>query len=218
MYSGTVDAAGLAAIVDLGVDRRELVLTPSADGSGQFEVQTILSGAQAAELGEAGTELAPQESAQRRALQATDGVFRTYSGEGGLLEELMAQAAAHPKIAEFRVIGQTHQGKDIGAVRLTKNVAKTPDGKRPATVYVGAQHAREWITPEMVRRLLDEMVTSYGSDKRITDILNTTELWFVPVANPDGYDYTFEEGQRLWRKNLRDNDGDGEVTTATAST
>ena len=82
-------------------------------------------------------------------------MFRTYSGEGGLLEELMAQAAAHPDIAEFRVIGQTHQGQDIGAVRLTKNVAKAKDGKRPTTVYVGAQHAREWITPEMVRRLLD---------------------------------------------------------------
>ena len=67
----------------------------------------------------------------------------------------MAQAAAHPDIAEFRVIGQTQQGQDIGAVRVTKNVEKAKDGKRPATVYVGAQHAREWITPEMVRRLLD---------------------------------------------------------------
>ena len=34
------------------------------------------------------------------------------------------------------------------------------------------------------------------------------------MANPDGYDYTFTEGQRLWRKNLRDNDGDGQITDA----
>ena len=32
------------------------------------------------------------------------------------------------------------------------------------------------------------------------------------MANPDGYDFTFEPGQRLWRKNLRDNDGDGQIT------
>ena len=34
----------------------------------------------------------------------------------------------------------------------------------------------------------------------------------MPVANPDGYDFTFEPGHRLWRKNLRDNDGDGVIT------
>ena len=42
--------------------------------------------------------------------------------------------------------------------------------------------------------------------------MDKTELWFVLVANPDGYDYTFTEGNRLWRKNLHDNDGDGVIT------
>ena len=32
------------------------------------------------------------------------------------------------------------------------------------------------------------------------------------VANPDGYDFTFTPGNRLWRKNLRDNNGDGQIT------
>ncbi|MBD8022128.1 M14 family metallopeptidase [Microbacterium gallinarum] len=214
VYSGTVDAAGLAAIVELGVDRNELVTAPSADGSGLVDVQVILSGGQVDALAAQGAELQVQAdpSSQRRALQATAGVFRMYSGEGGILEELMAQAAAHPKIAEFRVIGQTVQGQDIGAVRVTKSVAKAKDGKKPTTVYVAAQHAREWITPEMVRRLLDLYLTGYGTDDRITDLVDDTELWFVPVANPDGYDFTFQEGQRLWRKNLRDNDGNGEIT------
>ena len=42
--------------------------------------------------------------------------------------------------------------------------------------------------------------------------MNTRELWFLPVANPDGYDFTFTPGNRLWRKNLRDNNGDGKIT------
>ena len=76
---------------------------------------------------------------------------------------------------------------------------------------MAAQHAREWITPEMVRRLLDHILTSYGTDPEITALVNDNELWFVPVANPDGYDLTFEDGYRLWRKNTRDNDGDGVI-------
>ena len=55
-------------------------------------------------------------------------------------------------------------------------------------------------------------VNRYRSgDKATKDLLKTTELWFVPVMNPDGYQYTFGP-ERLWRKNMRDNDGDG-VTT-----
>ena len=51
------------------------------------------------------------------------------------------------------------------------------------------------------------------NDKEIKNLLKKTELWFVISANPDGYQYTFEH-ERLWRKNLRDNDGDGQITAA----
>ena len=54
---------------------------------------------------------------------------------------------------------------------------------------------------------------SNGATKEeITQIVNNNELWFLPVANPDGYDYTFTPDNRLWRKNLRDNNNDGQIT------
>ncbi len=212
VYTGTVDAEEFAAIVDLGVDRHDIVVTPT-EGLDEIGVEVILSGDQAAQLNAIGAELEPKQQAQRRAAQAQPTVFRPYLGEGGLQEELEQQAAAHPTISELVVIGQTVNGTDITAVRVTKNPSKVKDGKRPATVFTGAQHAREWITPEMIRRLLDDVLNGYGSDPRITKLVNTTEMWFIPVANPDGYDFTFEDGRRLWRKNLRDNDGDGVITT-----
>jgi hypothetical protein len=79
-------------------------------------------------------------------------------------------------------------------------------------LYASTQHAREWITTEMNRRLLRHYLERYASDPAVRRVVDTTELWFVPVANPDGYDHTFTEGNRLWRKNLRDNDGDGVIT------
>ncbi len=142
-----------------------------------------------------------------------DGVFRPYSGDTGIAQELRSLTGQYPGLAKLESIGKTVQGKDISVVKVTRNAQATPDGARPGTLFVGAQHAREWITPEMVRRLLREFLTGYGRDSKITSIVDTTELWFLPVANPDGYDYTFsgQAGARLWRKNLRDNNGDGRI-------
>ena len=207
VYRGEVDAATVASIVALGVDRHELRVEPVAGTDDRFAVEVILSAEQAASVSTAGSELAPAASTARRAQALATTVFRPYSGPGGIQAELIAQAAAYPRIAELRVIGKTVNGKDITAVRVTSNPQRTKAGRRPTTVYVGAQHAREWITPEMVRRLLDHILDSYGTDPAITALVNNNELWFVPVANPDGYDFTFaDEGDRLWRKNLRDND------------
>ncbi|HEY1105411.1 MAG TPA: M14 family zinc carboxypeptidase, partial [Agromyces sp.] len=47
----------------------------------------------------------------------------------------------------------------------------------------------------------------------VKNLLKQNEFWFLVVANPDGYQYTFDH-ERLWRKNLRDNDGDGQITRA----
>jgi murein tripeptide amidase MpaA len=213
VYTGQVDLNGLSAIVAVGVDRQELKLTPVPGDEGTLDVEVIMSANQADALADAGVVLkAKVATAQRRHASVASTVFRTYLGEGGIQEELAAQVAAHPLIAELEVIGQTVNGTDISAVRVTKNPSRVKDGKRPTTVYIAAQHAREWITPEMVRRLLDHVLAKYGSDPTITRLINTTEMWFIPVANPDGYDWTFEDGQRLWRKNLADNDGDGVIS------
>jgi hypothetical protein len=59
-------------------------------------------------------------------------------------------------------------------------------------------------------RLSKYLTSMYGSDPQVTHLLDTTEVWVVPVANPDGYQYTFTT-ERLWRKNLRDNNGDGQI-------
>ncbi len=82
-------------------------------------------------------------------------------------------------------------------------------------LYSATQHAREWIATETDRRLMRWFVERYATDARARRLVRTRDLWFVPVANPDGYDFTFTEGNRLWRKNLRDNNGDGVIEAGT---
>jgi hypothetical protein len=119
-----------------------------------------------------------------------------------------------PNIVKERVIGRSLLGQEIPAYKVTLNAKRVADGARPAVLYNSTQHAREWIATEVERRLFS-YVLRRSDDPEMARILRTTELWFIPVVNPDGYDYTFTSAaNRLWRKNLRDNDGDGQTTTA----
>ena len=79
-------------------------------------------------------------------------------------------------------------------------------------LFSATQHAREWIATEIDRRLMYHYIEGWANnDQQIMKLLQSTELWFVPVMNPDGYQYTFDV-ERLWRKNLRENDDDGQTT------
>lgn len=197
-----------------GVDHDEVSISK---GQGdRVHVEAVMSGEQAAALIKQGLRLTVKtvrgKNAAQRAKADPPKVFRPYSGPGNIREELLKIAADHPSIAKTVDIGTSVQGKPITAVRVSKDVASLKDGRRPVVIYQAAQHAREWITPEMVRRLLHHYVEGYGTDADLTKIIDTTDVWFIPVVNVDGYDLTFQDGFRLWRKNARDNNGDGQIT------
>ena len=216
VYAGTVNPEQLEELRKVGVDAQDI--TKESDGR-DTKVETVLTERQAARLASKGVKLAIKRiqgktSSQVLREQAAAGwtAYRSYSEPGGIRDEINAVAARYPRLTKVVTIGKTVQGKPILAVKVTRNAKQIADGSRPSTAYVSAQHAREWITVEMTRRLLHHVLDNYGSDPTITRLVNRTELWFVPVANPDGYDYTFTPDNRLWRKNLRDNNGDGEIT------
>ncbi|MEW9548083.1 M14 family zinc carboxypeptidase [Nonomuraea sp. NPDC050783] len=211
VYTGDLTSAQMAKLVAAGVDREEMRIASRADG--KVTVEVILSATLAGTLARQGVPLTAQRAGRARLAQQGDGVFKRYAGAGGIREEIVAAANARSGIAKVVDIGTTLNGVPITAVKVTKDARRLRDGSRPAMLYMAAQHAREWITPEMVRRLLHRFLDGYGSDAELTRLVDTTELWFLPVANPDGYDYTFTPDNRLWRKNLRDNDGDGRLTS-----
>ncbi|KKD04459.1 M14 family metallopeptidase [Streptomyces sp. WM6386] len=196
-----------------GQDGHELSEQVPAKGTAAVEV--YLTDQQADKLEKQGVDLTEHTlsaKAEKRVEAAADGVFRPYSGAGNIKEEILRTGQENPGLTKVVSIGKTVGGQDILALKLTKNAKKTKDGAKPSVLYMSNQHAREWITPEMTRRLLHHYVDNYKSDKRIKEIVDSTELWFVISANPDGYDYTFQsDDSRLWRKNLRDNNADGTI-------
>ena len=214
MYTAKADAKSLAVIHSGGYDVAESHL------GGGDHVDLVLTAREADRLRARDVDVSLKRNGRGQTVRqqadamAASGyqVYRSYDEAGGIRDELYELAQRNPTIVKLVVIGRTLQGRDIIALKLTRNARQLADGARPAALYMGTIHAREWIATEVTRRLLRHFVENYGRNAEITNLVNTRELWFMPVANPDGYQYTHTT-ERLWRKNLRDNNGDGTITT-----
>ena len=102
-------------------------------------------------------------------------------------------AAANRGMAKLVVIGKSGQGQDIVALKVTKDARNVADGARPAMLFSAVNHAREWIAAEVGRRMPTWWL-EHADDPEIAELLSRNELWFLPIQNPDGYDYTFTCG------------------------
>lgn len=126
--------------------------------------------------------------------------------------EIDQRIAAYPNIMSKRVIGKSYQGRDIVAIKISDNVAS--DESEPEVLFTHHQHAREHLTVEMALYLIRELGAGYGSDSRVTNMVNNREIWIVPDLNPDGGEYDIATGSyRSWRKNRQPNSGSSAVGT-----
>jgi carboxypeptidase T len=135
-----------------------------------------------------------------------------YHNYAEMTADLNAVVAAHPAIARQQTIGQSYQGRNIVAIKISDNV--NVDENEPEVLYNAHQHAREHLTVEMAIYLAHLYTENYGSDSRITNIVNSREIWIIPDVNPDGGEYDIATGSyRSWRKNRQPNSGTTAVGT-----
>ncbi|MDN3269892.1 M14 family metallopeptidase [Streptomyces sp. MA15] len=135
-----------------------------------------------------------------------------YHNYAEMTAEIDQRIAAYPSIMSKRVIGKSYQGRDIVAVKVSDNVGT--DEAEPEVLFTHHQHAREHLTVEMALYLLRELGAGYGTDARITRMVQQREIWIVPDLNPDGGEYDIATGSyRSWRKNRQPNSGSTAVGT-----
>jgi hypothetical protein len=135
-----------------------------------------------------------------------------YHNYAEMVADVNAVVTKYPAIAAKRVIGRTHQGRDIVAIKISDNVGT--DENEPEVMYDANHHAREHLTVEMALYLLHQFTDNYAADGRIKNIVNTRELWIIPSVNPDGSEYDIATGSyRSWRKNRQPNPGSSYVGT-----
>lgn len=165
-------------------------------------------------LGFKATELAavapaPERDALRKAYPPSDSDYHDFAELNAVVDRIVAD---HPTIARRVSIGSTYEGRDIMAVKISDNVGT--DESEPEVLFNAHVHAREHLTVEMAIYVLDMFTDGYGSDQRITDVVDNRELWILPDMNPDGGEYDIATGSyRSWRKNRQPNSGTTAVGT-----
>ena len=112
-------------------------------------------------------------------------------------------------------IGETIEGRPIYAVKISDNPNIEED--EPKVLYNALTHAREPAGMMTVMYYMFYLLENYGTDPEVTYLVDNREIYFIPVVNPDGYEYnhlTNPDGGGMWRKNKRDNNNSGLFETS----
>jgi murein tripeptide amidase MpaA len=135
--------------------------------------------------------------------------YHSYSSLETDLQNLVDQ---YPNISKVYDIGDSWEktvgiaDRDIWAIKISDNVTIEEDDE-PDILFMGGIHAREWISVEVPFYLAKYLLDLYGTDQKVKELVDSREIWIVPLVNPDGLEYS-RTYDRNWRKNRRDN-GDG---------
>lgn len=126
--------------------------------------------------------------------------YHTFEQTEKILKET---ASAYPGICSLEVIGTSCEGRPIYAMNITAKNAPGR-GERPACMITGLTHGREWITLEVPLALIGELTKGYAANGQIKKLVDSRDIWIVPVVNPDGLVYS-QTRMTMWRKNRRVN-------------
>jgi hypothetical protein len=111
-------------------------------------------------------------------------------------------------VKRFALPHASLDGREIYGVEIGKDV-QGPDRGLPVFVMLGVHHAREWPSGENAMEFSVDLVKNYGTDSRITDLVNRSRVVVVPVVNVDGFELSRTDGGLV---DIREADGGGTAT------
>lgn len=92
-----------------------------------------------------------------------------------------------PDIAQVGSIGKSENGRDLSYIRISDNASIAEQGE-PKFKYVANIHGNEAIGRELVVYLTQYLLENYGADQRVTNLVDNTDIYLMPSANPDGFE------------------------------
>ena len=93
----------------------------------------------------------------------------------------------YSSISKLHSIGKSVQGRELWAVQITDNVNDVEPGE-PMFKYVGNMHGNEVVGRQILIYLVEYLLKNYKRNPRVTQLIDTTNLFIMPSMNPDGFE------------------------------
>jgi len=139
----------------------------------------------------------------------TDSFYENYQRLDTIFAKMEAIDTSSELVDSFS-IGTSFEGRDIRGFKITG--ASGFGGDKKIAVYNCGIHAREWIPPAFCVYAIETLAAEYGNVPEITSLLDEFEVHTIPIANPDGYEYSHTTNNN-WRKSRKPNAGSSAMGT-----
>lgn len=137
------------------------------------------------------TRLLPSPAEQYPAVMSSSAaqtrLWDSYPTYESYVSTMNAFAASYPNLCQIVDLGTTSGGRKLLVAKISDNVSTAES--EPEVLYTGTIHGDETTGFVLLLRLIDTLLSSYGTDTRITNLVNNEEIWICPNTNPDGTYY-----------------------------
>jgi len=128
--------------------------------------------------------IVPDDLAEEQGWKYSPVNERDFHNYAQMTTELQNIASTYPEIARLYDLGHSVQGRVIWGLKVTDNPDIEED--EPEVRICGVHHGNEYMGAELSLLLAQYLTQNYGTNTTVTNLVDTREIWIIPMVNPDG--------------------------------
>ncbi len=107
--------------------------------------------------------------------------YPTYSAYDSIMHKFQSD---YPNLCKIKNIGTLPSNRKLLVAKISDSVNISEN--EPQFLYTSTMHGDETVGYILMLRYIDYLLSNYGNNPRITNLVNNIEIWINPLANPDG--------------------------------